>query len=198
MSTNDPYSPDFNYKTYSLEKLEEWVHDSLNSEDITPQEIYDIIVNAVDENVECHKKYLTKNIEFLSLLKGNREIDLECGPYDGWDYDYDAAGAKFPPVTEATKKDWENFWEEAEEYTKEQIREFEAKERDYETLRARLDAQVSRNDPDRITFENGWVYESPDGGKTVTKRRPGDTKKYPVMNQCPPGTIYINGECADL
>jgi len=38
----------------------------------------------------------------------------------------------------------------------------------------------SRNDPNRLNYEQGWVYESPDGGKTVTKRKPGSSEKTVV------------------
>ena len=41
-------------------------------------------------------------------------------------------------------------------------------------------SEISRNDPARLAYERGWVYESPDNGKTVTKRRVGETQKYPV------------------
>ena len=207
MSTHNPYSPEFNYSEYSLEKLDEMLSDVLNCEETPPEDIYDTIIKCLDSNIEYHKTHFDRSTKVLSLLKGYRSVDFDES-YDGWDYD--AAGAKFPPVTEATKKDWADFWEESyypEEYSKEQIRKFELKERDYETKRAQLDAQISRNDPDRISFQNGWVYESPDGGKTVTKRRPGSTEKYPVnyatyhgqsVGECPPGTICINGECCDL
>ena len=40
--------------------------------------------------------------------------------------------------------------------------------------------QISRNDPDRIDYKEPWVYESPDGGETITKRKPGSLEKYPV------------------
>jgi hypothetical protein len=42
------------------------------------------------------------------------------------------------------------------------------------------DETIDRNDPVRLAYERGWVYESPDNGKTVTKRRVGETQKYPV------------------
>jgi hypothetical protein len=115
MNSNDPRSSDFSYKKYSLEQLDNWVHDALNCEDLTPQDIYDTIVNVVDESVEYHKKYLTKSIELLSLLKGHREVDLN-EPYDGWDYT--ATGEKFHRVCDKDdpspecKKDWVDFWEE--------------------------------------------------------------------------------------
>lgn len=94
MTSNNPHSSDFNYKKYSLQHLEEWIHDSLNCEDITPQEVYNAITNAVDENIEYHKRYLTKNIELLSLLKGNRSVNLEI-PQD-YSYDLTATGEKMP------------------------------------------------------------------------------------------------------
>jgi hypothetical protein len=199
MSSN-PNSSDFSYRKYSLEQLDNWVNDALNCEDLSPQDIYDTIVKCVDDSVEYHKKYLTKSIDLLSLLKGHREIDFGVGndePYDGWDYD--AAGAKFPPITEATNKDWVDFWEETyypeehKQYTEEEMdamceraatendkdkcREYNLRESEYYTKRAELDAEVSRNDPTRLKYENGWVYESPDGGKTVTKRRVGSLQK---------------------
>ena len=109
MNSNDPRSSDFSYRKYSLEHLENWLHDALDCEDLTSQDVYETIVKCIDETIDHHKKYLTKSTEILSLLKGHRSVDFD-ETYDGWDYD--AAGAKFPPVTEATKRDWVDFWEE--------------------------------------------------------------------------------------
>ena len=136
MNSNDPRSSDFSYKKYSLEQLDNWVNDAVNCVDLTPQDIYETILKCVGESVDYHKKYYTKSVELLSLLKGNRSVD----------FDYTATGEKFPVTTEATQKDWVDFWEETyypEEYSKEQVREFEAKERDYDTKRAQLDAEYS-------------------------------------------------------
>ena len=198
--TSAPLSSDFSYKKYSLEQLDNWVHDALNCEDLTPQDIYDTILKCVDDSVEYHKTYLTKSIELLSLLKGHRSVD----------FDYTELDEKFPS---ATQKDWNDFWEETyypeehKQYTeeemnamcdaaedKEKCREYNLREAEYYTKRAKLDAEteaikaaggyewtpdpvVSRNDPTRLKYENGWVYESPDGGKTVTKRRVGSLQK---------------------
>jgi len=227
-------SSDFNYKKYSLEHLENWVHDAIDCEDLTPQDIYDTIVKCVDENIEYHKKYLTKNIDVLSLLRGHREFEIDTTlddmvGYDGWSqpydsWDYDAAGAKIPRVCDKDdpspecQKAWNDFWEESyypEEYEKTQYteeelnvmcdavekqserdkcREYNLREAEYYNQRAKLDAEVeaikaaggyewtpdpavSRNDPNRLKYEEGWVYESPDRGKTVTRRRVGSTEK---------------------
>ena len=130
MNSNDPRSSDFSYKKYSLEQLDNWVNDAVNCEDLTPQDIYDTIVKCVDESVEYHKKYLTKSIELLSLLKGHREVDF----------------GDEGNITLGDTSDWNDFWEEnyySEEYSKEQVSEFEAKERDYDAKRAQLDAEYS-------------------------------------------------------
>ena len=141
--TSEYLSSDFSYKKYSLEHLENWLHDALDCEDLTPQDIYDTIVNAVDENIEYHKKYLTKNIDVLSLLKGHRNVDLN-----------------------PTKKDWANFWEEdyypkeshnyteeemdamceraATENDKDKCREYNLREAEYYTKRAELDAEYEK------------------------------------------------------
>jgi hypothetical protein len=42
------------------------------------------------------------------------------------------------------------------------------------------DYMISRNDPTRLKYESGWVYESPNGGKTITKRKVGSTEKIIV------------------
>ena len=134
---NEYLSSDFSYKKYSLEQLDNWVNDAVNCEDLTPQDIYDTIVKCVSESVDYHKKYYTKSVELLSLLKGHREVDFEV-----------------------TDKDWENFWQEqdisqnyteeemdamceraATENDKEKCREYNLREAEYYTKRAQLDAE---------------------------------------------------------
>ena len=157
--TSDPYSPNFLYKKYSLEQLDNWVHDALNCEDLTPQDIYETIVKCVDDSVEYHKKHLTKSIELLSLLKGHRNIDF-VEKY---------STTPFSPVSE---KDWTDFWEESEktQYTEEELdamcdsasdkekcREYNLREAEYYNKRAELDA-----DYERIKAAGGyeWTPES--------------------------------------
>jgi len=138
MSSN-PNSSDFSYKKYSLEQLDNWVHDALNCEDLTPQDIYETIVICVDESVEYHKKYLTKSIELLSLLKGHRPINFDT-----------------------TQNDWNDFWEENDcleehkQYTEEELnamcdaaeekekcREYNLREAEYYDKRAQLDGKFT-------------------------------------------------------
>jgi len=160
MTSDDPRSNDFDYKKYSLNHVDEWVHDALNCENTTPQEIYDAIVQCVDDSVEYHKKYLTKSIELLSLLKGHRSVDFDV-----------------------TDRDWEDFWKEQDQisqnYTeedlnamceraavendKEKCREYNLREAEYYNKRAELDIQHSehwtnpgRNKTHDQMIEDGW------------------------------------------
>ena len=142
--TSNPLSSDFSYKKYSLEQLDNWVNDAVNCEDLTPQDIYDTIVKCVDESVEYHKKYLTKSIELLSLLKGHREVDF----------------GDEGNITLGDTSDWNDFWEENyypeenKQYTEEELnamcdaasdkekcREYNLREAEYYNKRAELDAK---------------------------------------------------------
>lgn len=76
------------YKSYSLQHLEEWVYDSLSIES-TPQEVFDVIVSCAKSNVEYHKENLDKNLEFLKLM-GVDNININKN---------------------TTKQDWDDFWD---------------------------------------------------------------------------------------
>ena len=180
MNSTNPHSSDFSYKKYSLEQLDNWVNDAVNCEDLTPQDIYDTVVRCVEESVKYHKKYYTKSVELLSLLKGNRPVDFGVGNDEPWDHT-DLGET----LAEATKEDWNDFWEEnyypeehkqyteeemnamcehaATENDKEKCREYNLREAEYYTKRAELDAQHSKyyNDPGRNkTYDemiaDGW------------------------------------------
>jgi len=125
------------------------VNDALNCEDLTPQDIYDTIVKCVDESVEYHKKYLDKSTELLSLLKGQRPVDLDGN------------------VEEANNYDWTDFWEEnyypeeykysteeeldamcdaaAEQEERDKCREYNLREAEYYNQRAKLDADYKKS-----------------------------------------------------
>jgi hypothetical protein len=149
MNSTNPHSSDFSYKNYSLEQLDNWVNDALNCEDLTPQDIYDTIVKCVDESVEYHKKYLDKSTELLSLLKGQRPVDLDGN------------------VKEANNYDWIDFWEEnhypeeykysteeeldamcdaaAEQEERDKCRDYNLREAEYYNQRAKLDTDYKKS-----------------------------------------------------
>ena len=59
------------YKKYSLEQLENWMHDAMSCGDATPQEIYDVIIGVVKDNYYIYKKQASEAYELLALLNGN-------------------------------------------------------------------------------------------------------------------------------
>ena len=61
------------YKKYSLQRLEEWMHDAMSAGEASPQEIYDVIVGVVKENYYTYKQQTSQAYELLSLL--NSGID---------------------------------------------------------------------------------------------------------------------------
>ena len=138
MTSNDPRSIDFSYRKYSLEQLDNWVNDALNCEDLTPQDIYETITNVVDESVEYHKKYLTKSIELLSLLKGQRPVDLSENVTDASAHDFD----DFWYGKQYTEEEMDAMCERAAtENDKDKCREYNMRETEYYNKRAKLDAE---------------------------------------------------------
>jgi len=68
---------DFDYKKYSLENLENWMHDAMSAGEATPQEIYDVIVGVVKENYYTYKQKASDAYELLALLNGNDKNKYE-------------------------------------------------------------------------------------------------------------------------
>jgi hypothetical protein len=65
------------YKKYSLEQLNNWMHDAMSCGDATPQEIYDVIIEVVKDNYYTYKKQTSEAYELLSLLNGNGGWTIE-------------------------------------------------------------------------------------------------------------------------
>jgi hypothetical protein len=114
---------DFSYKKYSLEQLDNWIHDAITCEDLTAQEIYDTVVKCVDDCANYHKKELSKTIDLLSLLKGYRPVDFDASTkdkekereYNLREVEYYNKRARLDAEhnmkSEASQKDWSDFWE---------------------------------------------------------------------------------------
>ncbi len=102
----------FDYKKYSLENLEKWIEDAINSSEASPQEIYDVIKNVVRDNYYCYKNHTERCYELLALLNGNGKGHLSCDKDD-----------KSPDCQQA----WNDFWEENyypeehKQYTEEEL-----------------------------------------------------------------------------
>ena len=97
MSSN-PDSFDFNYKDYSLEKLQEWVHDAMNG-DASPHEIYSAIREAVREEYYYHKDRISHATGLLELLSGHRPVKSnDEKEWDAWEENY------YPEESKSKKK----------------------------------------------------------------------------------------------
>ena len=69
---------DFDYKKYSLENLENWMHDVLSSAEVSPQEIFYTIKGVVDENYHIYKNNTQRCYELLALLNGEGKGHIEA------------------------------------------------------------------------------------------------------------------------
>jgi hypothetical protein len=193
---------DFDYKKYSLEKLQEWVHDALSSGEASSHEIYSAIREAVQEDYQYYKDHSNRALGLLELMSGHRpvkdeSVDDGMRPWGHSDLEYLIANKDKPLSCDKDDKSpecqnaWNDFWEETyypEEYYKNVQPSATQRDIDKEIEAIREsggyewtpDPEVSRNDSTRLKVESGWVYESPDGGKTVTKRKVGSDEKIVV------------------
>jgi hypothetical protein len=64
------------YKKYSLGQLENFLYDAMGAAEATPQEIYDVIKGAVENNYYTYKKQASDAYELLALLNGNGEAHI--------------------------------------------------------------------------------------------------------------------------
>jgi len=176
------------YKKYSLEQLENWVHDAMSS-DATPQEIYDTIKNVVQENYYIYKNLTSQAYELLALLNGNGKGHLTCDKDDpspeckgAWDSFWED-----PDYPKEVKKDdcmppWGHSDMEALRYTEKELNAMCDKAEEQEK-HSKYYYDYSRNDINRKNPFKQKIYESPDGGKTVYSRELGKTEKTLVKEE---------------
>ena len=76
------------YKKYSLEKLQDWVHDAMTS-DASPHEIYSAIREAVREDYYYYKHHCSRASGLLELLSGHRPVKSDdAEEWDVWEEHY--------------------------------------------------------------------------------------------------------------
>jgi hypothetical protein len=134
---------DFNYKKYSLENLENWLHDAMSAGEATPQEIYDVILEVVKENYYCYKHQASQAYELLALLNGNGGWTLEevmkekeyyepsMPPWGHSDLEYGLSNSlltqdrnsNFPNENTIPeyKTSWNNYWDKVDKEVKESL-----------------------------------------------------------------------------
>lgn len=81
---------DFDYKKYSFEQLENWLHDAISSGEASPHEIYSLIRKVVKENYDIYNERAKNCFGLLELLSGHRPVDLDNGmrPWGHSDLEY--------------------------------------------------------------------------------------------------------------
>jgi len=72
-----PEMTNFSYKEYSLDNLQNWVHDAISSGEATPEEIYDAIYEAVNEEYSYHSNHAQKCHELMERLSGQRYFGFD-------------------------------------------------------------------------------------------------------------------------
>ena len=84
---------DFDYKKYSLENLENWLHDAITSGEASPHEVYSTIRKVVKEEYDYHNERAKHCLGLLELLSGHRPVDLDDGmrPWGHSDLEYQIA-----------------------------------------------------------------------------------------------------------
>ena len=109
---------DFNYKKYSLENLENWLHDAMSAGEATPQEIYDVIVGVVKENYYTYKHQTSQAYELLGLLHSG----VDNNKYQ--DYLNEILNCDKDDSSPECKGAWNDFWESGSD-TEYELREAE-------------------------------------------------------------------------
>jgi hypothetical protein len=135
---------DFDYRQYSLKQLKEWVDNAVLSSEASPQEIYDVIKGAVDENYHYFKHHTGRCYELLSLLNGNGKGHIEAydavmrereyyepsmPPWGHSDLEYmvhnkESLSCDKDDSSAECKSAWNSFWNQEEyglQYTDEEI-----------------------------------------------------------------------------
>lgn len=90
------------HKKYSLGQLENFLHDCMNAETTTAQEIYDVIKGVVEDNYYTYKNSASQAYELLALLNGNGEGHISTSS--------DTCNKNNP--SPECKNSWNDFWEE--------------------------------------------------------------------------------------
>lgn len=108
------------YKKYSLENLDNWLHDAISSAEASPHEIYSTIRKVVQEEYDYHKEQSQRCFGLLELLSGHRPVSFDQYTEEELDAMCDAA---------------------AEQEEKDKCREYNLREAEYYNKRAQLDAE---------------------------------------------------------
>ena len=71
-----------NHAKHTLSQLEGFLHDAMNEENISAEEIYDVIIENVASDVEHYQMQYQKSERLFNLLKGYAKPEEEPEEYD--------------------------------------------------------------------------------------------------------------------
>jgi hypothetical protein len=180
------------YKKYSLEQLENWMHDAMSCGDATPQEIYDVIIGVVKDNYYIYKKQASQAYKLLALLNGNGGWAVEdvlkekeyyepsMPPWGHSDLEYmihnkePLSCDKDDPSPEC-KGAWNDFWEDNDSAS-----EYNLREAEYYNKGVELDTLTKE-----VKAEGGYGWTPEPSDKVVKWQLPievdGPSGEYFVM-----------------
>ena len=86
----------FNHAKHTLSQLDAFLHDAMNEENLSAEEIYDVIIENVASDVEHYQMQYQKSERLFNLLKGyaKPEAETEEDTEEPEEYDYDDMIAK--------------------------------------------------------------------------------------------------------
>jgi hypothetical protein len=90
----------FNHAKHTLSQLEGFLHDAMNEENLSAEEIYEVIIENVASDVEHYQMQYQKSERLFNLLKGYEKPDTESEE-ESEDYDYE-----MPPQKEDKVVRW--------------------------------------------------------------------------------------------
>ena len=145
------------YKKYSLEKLQEWVHDALSTSEASPHEIYSSIREAVREDYYVYKDYTSRAYGLLELLSGHR------------------------PVEDNTSKKWNDFWEEhyyPEEVKDDGMRPWGHSDLEYLVSNSKKDKVIKWQLPVEVHPSGEYYVQFPDDLLEAANLKEGDQVEW--------------------
>jgi hypothetical protein len=184
---------DFDYKKYSLEKLETWVRDAVSSAEASPQEIYETITKVVKDEYYYFKNKTSRLYELLSLLNGFGKSQYESMiDFDFLNLQPNIALYKDKENSLTCDKDdkspecqkaWNDFWEE--NYYPEEHSQYSEEE-----LNAMCDKAASQQEKERCREYNLREAEYYDNGVKL------DSEQDKVVRwQLPVEVDGLTGDC---
>ncbi len=90
----------FNHAKHTLSQLQAFLHDAMNEENLSAEEIYEVIIENIASDVEHYQMQYQKSERLFNLLKGYEKPDTESEE-ESEDYDYE-----MPPQKEDKVVRW--------------------------------------------------------------------------------------------